>query len=55
MIIVPATGTAWDNRYAIKTAQLDRFPKRLSDPVEVSVWDTLLTISGRDMETREDV
>jgi hypothetical protein len=47
VIIVPATGTAWDNRYAIKTAQLDSFPKRLSNPVEVSVWDTMLTISGR--------
>jgi hypothetical protein len=38
-VIVPATGTAWHTRYAIKGAELDHLPKRLTDPVRVSVWD----------------
>jgi hypothetical protein len=41
LIVLPATGTAWDTRYAIKKVQLDRLPKRVSDPVEVSIWRPL--------------
>lgn len=46
-IIVPAAGIAWHTRYAIKGAELDHLPKRLSDPVLVSVWDDKLTIGNR--------
>jgi hypothetical protein len=38
-VIVPATGAAWDARYAIKAKQLDHLPKRLSDPVMIGVWE----------------
>jgi hypothetical protein len=34
-VIVPATGAAWDARYAIKATQLDHLPKRLTDPVVI--------------------
>ncbi len=46
-IIVPATGTAWDTRYAIKGTKLDHLPKRLSDPVVIGVWEGKLTIGKR--------
>lgn len=46
-IIVPAMGVAWESRYAIKATQLDHLPKRLTDPVEITVWDGRLTIGNR--------
>ena len=41
------TGTAWDSRYSIRANQLDHLPKRLTDPVVVSVWDAKPTIGKR--------
>lgn len=46
-VIVPATGTAWDSRYSIRAKHLDHLPKRLTDPVVVSVWDAKLKIGNR--------
>jgi hypothetical protein len=46
-VIIPATGTAWDARYPIRAKQLVHLPKRLTDPVVVSVWDAKLTIGNR--------
>jgi hypothetical protein len=46
-VIVPAAGKAWDTRYAIKGTELDHLPKRLTDPVLVSIWDGKLTIGNR--------
>src|SRR5262245_55436877 len=43
-VIVPAIGTAWDARYAIKATQLDHLPKRLANPVVIGVWEERLTI-----------
>lgn len=43
-VIVPATGTAWKARYAIKTKQLDHLPKRLTDPVVIDMWEGRLSI-----------
>jgi hypothetical protein len=43
-VIVPAIGTAWDARYAIKATQLDHLPKRLANPVVIGVWEGRLTI-----------
>jgi hypothetical protein len=46
-IVIPAAGTAWHARYAIKATGLDHLPRRLTDPVRVSIWDTRLTIGNR--------
>ena len=46
-VIIPAKGTAWYGRYAIKATQIDHLPKRLRDPVLVSIWDAKLTIDNR--------
>lgn len=43
-VIVPATGTAWDARYAVKAKQLDHLPKRLTDPVVIGVWEGRLSV-----------
>jgi hypothetical protein len=45
-VIVPATGTAWDARYAINAKQLDHLPKRLTDPVVIGVWEGRLSVGG---------
>lgn len=46
-VIVAATGTAWNARHAIKGRELDHLPKRLRDPVPVSIWDGKLSIGNR--------
>jgi hypothetical protein len=46
-VIVPATGTAWDARYAIKAKQLDHLSKRLNDPVVIGVWEGRLSVGRR--------
>ena len=46
-IIVPATGTVWDTRYAILAKQLDRLPTRLTSLVHVTMWDGRLSIGNR--------
>ena len=38
-VILPATGNAWDLRYAIKGRKLNHLPRRLADPVVIGVWD----------------
>jgi hypothetical protein len=46
-LLVPATGTPWNTRYAIKATELDHLPKRLTKLVELSIWDAKLTIGNR--------
>ena len=46
-IIVAAAGTAWTARLAIEGRALDHLPKRLRDPVSVSIWDGKLNIGNR--------
>lgn len=47
-VIVPATGEAWPDRYAIEAAELDFIPKRIAtDPVRVIVWEDALAIDRR--------
>jgi hypothetical protein len=46
-VILPATGTAWDLRYAIKGTQLDHLPTRLPDPVVIGVWEGTLSVGRR--------
>jgi|ERR1700738_2956146 hypothetical protein len=46
-VIVPAIGTAWDARYAIKATQLDHLPKRLTNPVVIAVWEGSLSVGRR--------
>jgi hypothetical protein len=46
-VIVPATGTAWDARYAIKATQLGHLPKRLANPVVIAVWEGRLSVGRR--------
>jgi hypothetical protein len=46
-VILPATGTAWDLRYAIKGTQLDHLPTRLPDPVVIAVWEGTLSVGRR--------
>ena len=46
-VVVPAAGTAWHICYAIKGTALDHLPKRLNDPVLVSIWDAKLTIGNK--------
>jgi hypothetical protein len=50
VVLIPAIGTAWDKRYAIKARQLDHLPKRLSGLVEISVWGTRLSVDNRGWE-----
>ncbi len=45
--IVQAAGTAWKECYAIKATALDHLPKRLTNPVPVSIWEAKLTIGNR--------
>jgi hypothetical protein len=53
-VIVPATGTAWNARYAISARQLDHLPKRLADPVVISVWEGRLTVRQSHRNMTED-
>jgi hypothetical protein len=46
-VILPATGIAWDLRYAIKGTQLDHLPTRLPDPVVIGVWEGTLSVGRR--------
>jgi len=46
-VILPATGVAWDQRYAIKGAQLDHLPTRLPDPIVIGVWEGTLAVGRR--------
>jgi hypothetical protein len=46
-IIMPAIGTAWSTRYAIKATQLTHLPKRLADPVRIDVWDGKISVDRR--------
>ena len=46
-VILPATGNAWDLRYAIKGRKLNHLPRRLADPVVIGVWDGRLSIGRR--------
>ena len=46
-IIVPATGTAWDTRHAVKGTQLSDLPRRLTDAVPIAVWDGKISIGSR--------
>ena len=47
LVAVPAKGAAWTNKYAIEAHALRLLPKRLMrDPIEVSLWEFGLIISG---------
>jgi hypothetical protein len=44
---MPADGPAWKQSYSVRAGTLRQLPKRLSEPVEISVWDALLRVGNR--------
>ena len=44
---MPAAGTAWNDRYAIRASQLEQLPVRLNSFVHVSLWEGRLNIGNR--------
>jgi hypothetical protein len=47
VLAMSANGSAWTEKYAIRAGALEPLPKRLmTDPVDVSVWDSTLIISN---------
>lgn len=47
VVICPATGSPWDEKYFIRASQLAHLPKRLRNWVDVSIWEDRLTIGNR--------
>jgi hypothetical protein len=47
IIVLPATGAAWDTRYAIKATALNHLPRRLTTRIPISVWDEKFSIGNR--------
>lgn len=47
LVAVPARGTAWGTRYAVRAGQLRALPKRLMrEWIEFSIWESALRIGG---------
>jgi hypothetical protein len=45
-VIVPANGAPWVASYAVSASQLANLPRRLTDPVLISVWDGKISIGN---------
>lgn len=46
-VTVPAVGAPWVTSYAVSASQLANLPRRLTDPVRISVWDGKIAIGNR--------